>query len=142
MNDDHYAKYHSLDSAPAYFLVLARLVLLGVFLVGAFKTFEAEANAVRRGFIGRLILLGSAWFAAMPLLVLVAMVCAEYVREPVSGDGSVIGAGAAAVRAQVGDLFRPLAGNTSPWLSRPRSRLAILLKGCDLPPGEVDFSTG
>lgn len=61
-----------------------RLALLGVFLVGAVKTFEAEQNSIRRGFIGRLVVLGSMWFAAMPVLVLVAMVCAEYVQEPVS----------------------------------------------------------
>lgn len=83
LSDDHHAKSHSLDSAPAYFLVLVRLALLGVFLVGAVKTFEAEQNTVRRGFIGRLVVLGTLWFAAMPVLVLVAMVCAEYVQEPV-----------------------------------------------------------
>lgn len=60
-------------------------MLLGVFLVGAVKTFEAEPNAVRRGFIGRLLALGTLWFAAMPILVLVAMICAEYIQEPVSG---------------------------------------------------------
>lgn len=84
LSDDHHAKSHSLDSAPAYFLVLVRLGLLGVFLVGAVKTFEAEQNSIRRGFIGRLVVLGSLWFAAMPVLVLVAMICAEYVQEPVS----------------------------------------------------------
>lgn len=86
LSDDHHAKSHSLDSAPAYFLVLVRLALLGVFLVGAVKTFEAEQNSVRRGFIGRLVVLGSLWFATVPVLVLVAMVCAEYVQEPV-GEG-------------------------------------------------------
>lgn len=83
LNDDHHAKSHALDSAPAYFLVFIRLVLLGIFLLGAVKTFEAEQSAVRRGFIGRLVVLGTAWFAAMPVLVLVAMICAEYVQEPV-----------------------------------------------------------
>lgn len=83
MSDDHHAKSHSLDSTPAYFLVLVRLALLGVFLLGALKTFEAEQNSIRRGFIGRLVVLGSLWFAAMPVLVLVAMICAEYVQEPV-----------------------------------------------------------
>lgn len=87
MSDDHYAKSHALDSAPAYFLVLVRLFLLAMFLFGAVKTFEAEQSSVRRGFIGRLVALGTLWFAAMPLLVLVAMVCAEYIQEPVSGGG-------------------------------------------------------
>lgn len=87
MSDDHHAKSHALDSAPAYFLVLVRLLLLGVFLFGAVKTFEAEQSSVRRGFIGRLVALGTLWFAAMPLLVLIAMVCAEYIQEPVSGGG-------------------------------------------------------
>ncbi|CAM9226350.1 unnamed protein product [Ectocarpus sp. 12 AP-2014] len=90
MSDDHHAKSHSLDSAPAYFLVLVRLALLGVFLLGALKTFEAEQNSVRRGFIGRLVVLGSLWFAAMPVLVLVAMICAEYVQEPVVAVGSLL----------------------------------------------------
>ncbi|CAM9516812.1 unnamed protein product [Ectocarpus sp. 12 AP-2014] len=90
MSDDHHAKSHSLDSAPAYFLVLVRLALLGVFLLGALKTFEAEQNCVRRGFIGRLVVLGSLWFAAMPVLVLVAMICAEYVQEPVVAVGSLL----------------------------------------------------
>lgn len=90
MNDDHHAKSHSLDSVPAYVLVLIRLILLGVFLLGAFKTFEAESNATRRGFIGRLLVLGTLWFAAMPILVLVAMVCAEYLQEPVSSPLAVL----------------------------------------------------
>lgn len=83
LSDDHHAKSHSMDSAPAYFLVLVRLVLLGVFLVGAIKTFEAEQSSIRREFIGRLVVLGSLWFAVVPVLVLVAMICAEYVQEPV-----------------------------------------------------------
>ena len=84
LSDDHHAKSHALDSAPAYFLVLVRLLLLGLFLFGAVKTFEAEQSSIRRGFIGRLVALGTLWFAAMPVLVLVAMVCAEYIQEPVS----------------------------------------------------------
>lgn len=91
LNDDHHAKSHALDSAPVYVLVLFRLVLLGVFLLGAIKTFEAEQSAVRRSFIGRLVVLGTLWFAAIPVLVLVAMICAEYIREPVS-SGRVLGA--------------------------------------------------
>lgn len=90
LNDDHHAKSHSLDSAPAYFLVFIRLVLLGIFLLGAFKTFEAEPSPIRRSFIGRLLVLGSLWFAAMPVLVLVAMICAEYVQEPVVSVGGLL----------------------------------------------------
>lgn len=91
LNDDHHTKSHALDSAPVYVLVLFRLVLLGVFLLGAIKTFEAEQSAVRRSFIGRLVVLGTLWFAAIPVLVLVAMICAEYIREPVS-SGRALGA--------------------------------------------------
>ncbi|CAN0139953.1 unnamed protein product [Scytosiphon promiscuus] len=90
LSDDHHAKSHSLDSAPAYFLVLVRLALLAIFLLGAIKTFEAEPNPVKRSFIGRLVVLGSLWFAAMPVLVLVAMICAEYVQEPVVTVGSLL----------------------------------------------------
>lgn len=84
LSDDHYAKSHALDSPPAYFLVLVRLVLLGVFMFGAVKTFEGEPSAARRSFIGRLLVLGTLWFASMPILVLIAMICAEYLQEPVS----------------------------------------------------------
>eukprot|EP00904_Undaria_pinnatifida_P007864 jgi/Undpi1/4207/HiC_scaffold_16.g07574.m1 len=90
LSDDHHAKSHALDSAPAYFLVLVRLLLLGLFLFGAVKTFEAEQSSIRRGFIGRLVALGTLWFAAMPVLVLVAMVCAEYIQEPVVSVGGLL----------------------------------------------------
>ncbi|CAM9234463.1 unnamed protein product [Discosporangium mesarthrocarpum] len=90
ITDNDHGKSHWLDSWPAYFLIAIRLSLLGVFLVGGIKTFQAEHSPLRKGFVGRLVLFGTLWFAAMPALVMIASLCAEYIREPVVSVGVML----------------------------------------------------
>jgi Rhodopsin-like GPCR transmembrane domain len=73
-----------MDSWPGKLLVLLRLCLLGLFLSGGMVTLNNEVTHKRRDFVHRLLIAGTGWFAALPLVVLVASICAPYLREQVS----------------------------------------------------------
>jgi Rhodopsin-like GPCR transmembrane domain len=77
-------KSHYMDSWPGKLLVLLRLCLLGLFLSGGMVTLNNEVTHKRRDFVHRLLIAGTGWFAALPLVVLVASICAPYLREQVS----------------------------------------------------------
>jgi Rhodopsin-like GPCR transmembrane domain len=73
-----------MDSWPGKLLVLLRLCLLSLFLSGGMVTLNNEVTHKRRDFVHRLLIAGTGWFAALPLVVLIASICAPYLREQVS----------------------------------------------------------
>eukprot|EP01062_Namystynia_karyoxenos_P031296 TRINITY_DN23225_c0_g1_i1.p1 TRINITY_DN23225_c0_g1~~TRINITY_DN23225_c0_g1_i1.p1 ORF type:complete len:533 (+),score=198.86 TRINITY_DN23225_c0_g1_i1:126-1601(+) len=89
--DEDFKKFHDNDSAPGRMLLHIRAVLFVLFAISLGATVNKQrqrgGSGQLRSFLLRLLVLGSLWFIAFPLMVMVANAAPHYHRHRIVAGG-------------------------------------------------------
>eukprot|EP00937_MAST-01D_sp_MAST-1D-sp2_P001275 g1275.t1 len=88
--EDDFNQFHDMEHLPGHLLQLLRVVLCGVFWAGLRHSMKHNYNGEVSTFLKQLLVLGTVWYLAFPVLVFVASTISPHLRHRFVTVGSIV----------------------------------------------------